>query len=351
MKHLTILVPEVQNDILSIAAVYELFGCANAYFEQIGGTKLFKIELAGLSAKVDFEGGLFTVAPHVHISAISKTDLVIVPSLSRCNFQRALEENRLLIAWLAKQYKAGAEIASLCTGAFMLAAAGLLDGKRCATHWVAADPFREMFPDVNLQSEKLITDQNGIYTNGGAYCFLNLVLYLLEKYYGRPTAIHCSRIFEIKIDHQLPSGFTIFRAQKSHADELVRRAQAYIENNIRERISVKGLASGLAVSRRQFDRRFLRATGNTAGQYLQRVRIEAAKKIFETTRKSISQVMEEVGYSDNKAFRAAFKNCTGLLPLHYKRKYNMEATHELRSTPGIAVPQKTRLAKLQRTQF
>jgi len=320
MKHLTILVPKGQNNLSSIVGAYKIFTRANEYRKK----PLFKIQLAGVSKKVDFYDGLFTVKPHTNISAITKTDLIIIPSLNH-NYREAVKGNALLIDWIEKQYRNGAEIASICTGAFLLACSGLLDGKSCSTHWAAADNFRTMFPKVNLQADKLITDENGIYTNGGAYSFLNLMLYLVEKYYDRQTAIFCSKVFQIELDRQSQSAFTIFTGQKSHGDEMVKKAQAYIENNLDEKISMESLSSKFAVGRRNFDRRFIKATGNTPVEYSQRVKIESAKKAFENTRKTINEVMYEVGYSDVKAFREVFRKITGISPLEYRSKYNKEA--------------------------
>jgi transcriptional regulator GlxA family with amidase domain len=236
MKHLTILVPEGQNNLSSIVGAYKIFTRANAYWKGVGRKELFTIQLAGTSKKVEFYEGLFTVKPHTNFSAIKKTNpnLIIIPSLNH-NYQKAVKGNSAnagLIDWIAKQYKDGAEIASICTGAFMLAASGLLDGKSCSTHWSTADDFRSMFPKVNLQIDKLITDENGIYTNGGAYSFLNLIVYLVEKYYDRQTAIFCSKVFQIEIDRQSQSAFTIFTGQKLHGDEMVKKAQALIESNL-----------------------------------------------------------------------------------------------------------------------
>jgi transcriptional regulator GlxA family with amidase domain len=324
MKHLTILVPDGQNNLSSIVGTYKIFTRANEYWKKTGRKELFKIELAGISKNVEFYGGLFTVQPHTNISAITKTNLIIIPSLNY-NYQKTVKENKLLIDWIEKQYKNGAEIASICTGAFMLASSGLLDGKTCSTHWAVADDFRNMFPKVNLQADKLITDENGIYTNGGAYSFLNLVIYLVEKFYDRQTAIYCSKIFQIEMDRQSQSAFTIFTGQKLHGDEMVQKAQAYIESKVDERISVERLSSRFAVGRRNFDRRFIKATGNTPVEYSQRVKIESAKKAFETSRKTINEVMYEVGYSDVKAFREVFRKITGMSPLEYRGKYNKEA--------------------------
>lgn len=321
MQHLTILVPEGENNLSSIIGAFKLFTRANDYRKEREGEPLFKIELAGISEKVEFYDGLFSVKPHTSISCIAKTDLVIIPSLNH-QYEKALYGNQQLITWIAEQYKNGAEIASICTGAFLLAATGLLDGKSCSTHWIVADRFRDQFPDVDLQADKLITDEQGIYTNGGAYSFLNLMLYLIEKKYDRQTALFCSKVFQIEIDRQSQSEFIIFKGQKLHGDEIVREAQLYMESNLREKISVEQLSSGLAVGRRHFDRRFVKATGNTPLEYLQRLKIESAKRAFETTRKTINEVMYEVGYSDTKAFREVFRKVTGMSPLEYRSKYN-----------------------------
>jgi transcriptional regulator GlxA family with amidase domain len=182
-----------------------------------------------------------------------------------------------------------------------------------------------MFPDVQLQTDKLITDEHGIYTNGGAYSFLNLVIYLVEKYYDRPTAIRCAKVFQIEMDRQSQSSFIIFRGQKLHGDDLVKEAQTYIETQVHEKISFEKLSSRFAVGRRNFDRRFIKATGNTPLAYAQRVKMEVAKKALESSRKTINEVMYEVGYSDVKAFREVFRKITGMSPLEYKHKYNKEA--------------------------
>jgi len=324
MKHLSILVPKGENNLSSIVGAYKIFSRANTYWKDTGRGELFKIQLAGISKKVDFYDGLFSVKPQIHISEIRKTDLIIIPSLNH-NYYKAVKENQAMINWVAQQYEKGAEVASICTGAFMLASSGLLDGKHCSTHWAAEATFRTMFPEVQLEPDKLITDENGIYTNGGAYSFLNLMIYLVEKYFDRQTAIFCSKVFQIEIDRQSQSAFTIFTGQKLHGDEMVKEAQAYIESNLHEKISVEHLSSLFATGRRNFDRRFIKATGNTPVEYAQRVKIESAKKAFETSRKTINEVMYEVGYVDIKAFREVFRKITGMSPLEYRMKYNKEA--------------------------
>jgi len=324
MKHITILVPAGQNNLSSIVGAYKILSRANTYWLANHNKNRYKIELVGSAKKVDFHDGLFSVKPHTQFSTISKTNLIIIPSLNH-NYEQAIKKNALLIEWIKNQFKKGAEVASICTGAFLLASSGLLNGKTCSTHWAFADTFRTQFPTVNLQSDLLITDESGIYTNGGAYSFLNLILYLVEKYFDRQTAIFCSKVFQIEIDRQSQSAFAIFTGQKTHSDEVIKRAQNFIENNLQKKISMEDLSFRLAVSRRNFDRRFIKATGNTPVEYTQRVRIEVAKRAFETSQKNINEVMYEIGYSDVKAFRTVFKKITGISPLEYKTRYNKES--------------------------
>ena len=233
--------------------------------------------------------------------------------------------NYPFIHWMKEQrVRHQVEIASLCRGAFLLAETGLMRGKACATHWLTHDVFREMFPQVLLAPDKVICEDNGIYSSGGAYSFLNLLLHLIEKYYGRETAIWCSKVSEIEFDRIGQNQFVIFNGQKDHSDEEIMSIQEYIEQHYAEKISVEELASRTASSSRNFVRRFKKATHNTPIEYIQRVRIEAAKKKLESSTMTVHEVMYASGYHDDKAFRTLFKRYAGLTPLEYRNKYNRE---------------------------
>lgn len=323
MKQVSIVVPNGNVNLSSITGSFEILSRANDYWQKIGNKPMFEICIAGFSTELKLNAGFFSIHP-VNIKEIKRTDLLIIPSLSH-DYDNILKDNKELIIWIREQYKSGAELASICTGAFLLAATGLLEGKSCSTHWNAAAGFKRLFPNINLHIDKLLTVEKGIYTNGGAYSFLNLILFLVEKYFDRQTAIYCSKVFQIDIERNSQSPFSIFQTQKNHGDEVICKAQTYIEENLSGKISFEDLASKLATSRRNFDRRFIKATGNTPVEYLQRVKVEVAKSTLEKGRKSIFEVMNEVGYSDDKAFREVFKKITGLSPLDYRAKFNKEA--------------------------
>lgn len=326
MKHISIIVPAGEAVLSTIVGSYKIFSKVNDYMVASGQKQsdCFKIDLVGITKETSLYGGAFIVRPTKLIGEVDKTDLIIVTTIVG-DMQKELKNNAAFIPWIKEQrIKNNAEVASLCTGAFLLAETGLLNGKSCATHWAAADKFRQMYPQINLINEKIISEDNGIYSSGGAYSFLNLLLYLVDKYCGRHTAIWASKMFEIEFDRNNQNQFTIFNGQKEHSDEAIKDAQLFIENHFGEKISVEELARKFAISRRNFVRRFKKATENTPLEYIQRVKIEAAKKYLESSTNNISETMYTVGYNDSKAFRNIFKKYTGLSPAHYRSKYNRE---------------------------
>jgi transcriptional regulator GlxA family with amidase domain len=322
MKHISILVP--RGAILgSLEGSRQLLTQVNQFFKSMGKEPVFDVQLVGLSKETPISGGSFTVNTNVIFSDVKQTDLIIIPALDG-EITAAIDNNKEFLPWIIEQHNKGAEIASLCMGAFLLASTGLLKGKKCATHWMAANDFRRMFPDVNLVTEKIITDEQGIYSSGGAFSYLNLILYLIEKHAGRDMAILSSKVFAIEMERDNQSSFIIFQGQKDHADDPIKKAQEFIEKNYQEKISVEQLASMFALGRRNLERRFKKATANTVAEYIQRVKIEAAKASLERSRDNVNEVMYNVGYTDTKAFRNTFKRITGLSPMDYRNKYQRE---------------------------
>ena len=267
---------------------------------------------------------MFSVHTDKQLKDVEKTDLVFIPALFG-KMQAAVSKNKMLIPWINEQYKKGAEIASLCVGAFLLASTGLLNGKKCSTHWGFQNEFREMFPEVEVIDGSIITQEHRIYSSGGANSYWSLLLHLVEKYTDRETAILASKYFAVDIDRDSQAAFAMFRGQTNHTDTAIKKAQSHIEKNISEKITVDGLADMVSVGRRSFERRFKLATCNTVLGYIHRVKIEAAKRSFESSRKNINEVMFDVGYTDTKAFRTMFKKITGLTPIEYRNKYNKQA--------------------------
>ena len=323
MKHVSLLVPDGECSITTIEGTYQILLRVNDWLVEAGEEPMFDVQLVGQSDEVQMKEGRFRICPDVCFTAVRRTGLIIIPSVHG-NKTRINEENRPMLDWVTDQYRQGAAVASMCIGAFLLAGTGLLNGRSCTTHWDFAHEFRQMFPEVNLVEDKIITDENNIYTSGGAYSWLNLVIYLVEKYCGRDIAVTCSKGFQVDFQRVSQSPFIIFSGQKDHEDQAVQAAQEYIEKNCHCKITVDELAERLILGRRNLERRFKKATGNTVMEYIQRVKMEAVKKSLETSRLGVNEVMDRVGYTDPKAFRMTFKKVTGLSPLQYRNRYNRE---------------------------
>lgn len=321
MKHISVIVPMGKTVVDTVIAPYNLLRMANAKMPK---SRQFRIDLVGLNKQEVTYQGLFSIKPTATIDEVSKSDLIVISPISG-NLSEEIENNKLFINWIKQQrIENGSELASLCKGAFLLAETGLVNGKTCATHWTAHDEFKLRYPEVNLMPENIICEEGGIYSSGGAYSILNFTLYLIERYFGREIAIWCSKIAEIDFDRRSQSEFIVFSGQKNHEDEAIRKAQNYIEQNYQEKLTVDELASIVHLNSRSFLRRFKKATYNKPLEYIQRVKIEAAKRQLENTSQTVLQVMYYVGYNDEKAFRATFRKFSGLAPKEYQMKYNRE---------------------------
>lgn len=319
MKHISIL---LLNDVNlgSLENARQGLMKANEFLKLQGKQPAFQIELVGLTSDVKLNKGLYAVHVDKVLTEIPKTDMIIISPIQN-DLQESLKSNEGFIPWIIEQYNAGAEVVSLCLGAFILGSTGLLNGKDCVTHWQATHQFQQLFPKARLMPDKLLTDEDRIYTGGGAFSSANLILYIIEKHIGREASVFCSKIFQIDMGRNSQSPFIIFTGQKDHADEDIKTLQEHLENNYQKKISVDQLSQNYGIGRRSLERRFKKATGNTVIEYFQRVKVEAAKRELEKGYKTISEVMFDVGYSDHKSFRNVFRKYSGMSPTNYKTKY------------------------------
>ena len=327
MKHISIIIPQGQFSLVNVEGAHHLFGWSNQLLAELGRKPMFTVELVGLKRSATICGGLYTIHPQRLIGDVKRTNLIILPAV-HSDQTEALRLNAQLLPWLVDQHRRGAEIASFCVGSFLLAATGLLAGRACSTHWRYAQMFRALYPDALLTDDKIVTDADGIYTSGGAYSFTNLLVYLVEKYAGRDVALLTARTFMIDLGQHSQGAFALFAGQKDHGDATVLEAQAFIESNVGEKLSVDAVLARLPLGRRTFERRFKKATANSVGEYIQRVKMEAAKKALESGRANINEAMWEVGYSDAKAFRDVFRKTTGLSPAAYRARYSVGVSGE-----------------------
>jgi transcriptional regulator GlxA family with amidase domain len=319
MKQISFLLPGGKLKPTSLFGAIEIFEKANQFLHEKGEAPYYEIQLVGNEVGQPMLNSFFLLGSLKSISEVKKTDCIIIPAFEP--EENAIGKYGNALAWVVNQYKRGAEVASLCTGAFLLASSGLLDDKPCSTHWKAEAAFKRMFPDLKLVTDKIITDHKGIYTAGGGMSAFNLCLYLVEKYNGRETALYCSKVLQLDIERRSQAPFSIFKGLKSHSDDVIKGIQEFIELNTEEKITVDSLAVKCHMDRVNFSRRFKKATQISPIDYIHQVKMEAAKRELESGRKNINEVMYSTGYIDIKAFRTIFKKVTGLSPTEYKTKF------------------------------
>lgn len=318
MKNLAILLSK-NHRLLSIAAMLDMFETVNGYVKEESGAPFFEISLfhAMDTEPVQYAG--YQTRP---IQGSGKQDLILLPAFRNVDPKTAVMANSEAIVWLQGQYKEGAAIASFCTGAFLLAATGLLNHRPATTHLQAVNAFIQAFPDVIMQPKAVVTEEDNVYTSGGATSSFHLMLKLVENYCGRDIAIRAAKYFAIDMDREQQSYFSTFLPLRNHGDELVTMVQQKISQSFNTSNTIEQLLVEVPASRRNLVRRFKLATGITPIEYLQKTRIEVAKKLLEQSRRSILEVMLETGYNDLKSFRQLFKKNVGLSPKAYREKFN-----------------------------
>lgn len=324
MKKVTILA--THNTVATtVLGPMDVFFLAGQLWNMISGvplTPFFDVEIVSETGEPVKCLNNLPIIPHRAISEVEKTDLIIISSIG--DIEKTLQHNQAAIKWLKQQHRRGASIASVCTGAFLLAETGLLKGKTATTHWGFMDLFRKRYPQIQLKPERLITDEGTLYCAGALAAGIDLSIYLVEKYCGHDVAIQCSKALLHDMGRQSQAPYRILNFQKRHADDAIRAVQLWLENHYSQPVDMNDVARTHGMSRRTFERRFKNATGDTPLFYLQKIRVEAAKKIIETQSLSFDQISYQAGYENSSHFREIFKKHTGLLPTQYERYFRHE---------------------------
>ncbi len=315
-----------QHRLLSVAAMLDVFDTVNRFYEEQGQRSFFRIVLVSTGSG---QPAAYPGYNSCSLTDVPQLDIIFIPAFATDDVTSAVGENGACLSWLQEQHRRGAEIASFCTGAFLLAATGLLDKKPATTHIQAAPAFARTYPMVKLKAGEITTFYQGIYTGGGATNSFHLMLRVLEKYCGAEIAVRAAKYFAIDMNREQQTYFSTFQPVQHHKDELVKMMQRSIENNFNKVDTIEQLLTEIPASRRNLVRRFKAATGCTPIEYLQKTRIEAAKRLLEQTDQSVLEVTLQAGYNDLKAFRQLFRKNTGMTPTAYREKFYRKKVIEL----------------------
>jgi transcriptional regulator GlxA family with amidase domain len=311
----------VASSITSPMDVFHLAGLTWGYSTGHEIESQFQVKIASVDGKPVRCANQLYIEPHCDIHEVKNPDLIMICSISDM-VDRVLEKNIGVIDWLTHRHRSGSHIASICTGAFVLAETGLLNGKSATTHWGFADLFRQRYPLVHLKPERLVVDEGDLYCSGGANSSFDLTIYLIEKMVNREVATQYAKAMVHDIGRFTQAPFAACTFCKDHHDQQILGVQKWIEKNYAQGINISLLAGDHGMSLRAFERRFKKATGDSPLFYLQKVRIEAAKALLEKAHSTFEEVTYHVGYEDVRSFRKIFQRHTGLSPKEYQRLYH-----------------------------
>jgi transcriptional regulator GlxA family with amidase domain len=286
----------------------------------VGAGRLFDVRLVGLSGRPVMCRDGVRLHPGALAPNLPTPDLVVVPGLDD-ELAASFALNRRWVPWLRRWHQAGARIASSCTGAFLVAEAGVLSGRAATTHWLFADELQRRYPSIEVIVDRMVIDHGDVITSGGATAFLNLVLYLLERFGGRERANLAARVLLIDGHRHSQLPYVAVLPGRFHDDLLVHAIQQHIDRHLDEPLQVGELAAQFGLSSRTLTRRFASATGDGPQAYLRHARVQHGKRLLETTRDPIDEIRRDAGYHDPAAFRRVFKQTTGLSPSEYRRAY------------------------------
>lgn len=325
MKHISII---VYQGVLSTAVsnTASLLMSANESAVRRGIPVPFNIELVGVRDKTIQSNLPVQFSCSRIISEEFETDVVIIPPMSTEpeHIDSLLAENNDLIHWIKEKYEQKKQLISLCTGAYFLAESGLLDHMPATSHWGAMEDLQKRYPFIDFKPDHVVTHSKAIITGGGGFSSLNAMLYFIEHNCSKEISVELSKFYALDYGRTSQSIFTVFSGQRLHDDHEIHKAQSYIEQTFTTDITVEQIAGEVNMSRRNFIRRFKNATRLNPIEYIQRVKVEAAKKAFETGESNVADVTYSIGYNDLKTFRTVFKRITGLTPVDYRNKYKSQ---------------------------
>lgn len=322
MKKVTILAPH-NTMATTIFGPMDILNQAGRLWNQVHGlpkAPFFDVSIASADGQPIRSVNNVFIQPHLGIEDVIQTDLIIISSATYID--QILEKTPKVTDWLRLHYNQGTHIASICTGVFLLAETGLLDGKTATLHWGFTDMFRRRYPKVRLEQERIFIDHGSLYCSAGVSAGLDLCLYLVEKYCGKRIAVESAKTMVLDMGRLSQNPYGSLTLRKDHGDALVGKIQDWIEANGSQDIDYDWLANEFGVSLRSMERRFRRSVGVTPLGYLHKVRVEKAKLLLEEGKLNFTEITFEVGYEDVPFFRKIFFRHTGLKPYEYRNKFS-----------------------------
>ena len=323
-KPLDVTIVLLDNGFVSTAiGPMEVFYAAGRLMQTLLGKPAqprFNVRMAAIGGKPVTSVYGIAVLPNCALEDVTQTDLVLITASHSC-LEDQIPNKQSIVSWLRAANESGCSLAGVCSGVALVAETGLLDQRRATTHWGVVDLYRQRYPKVRWHPEHFITEDAGLFCGGGVYAAIDLSLYLVEKYCGHEIALECAKSLMVAPPRNLQSGYAVAPLSRPHGDERVKQIENELQVNFDQNISMEAVAAGHAMSPRNLLRRFKAATGYLPGEYVQLLRISAARQLLERGRAPVQKVATAVGYEDSTHFRNLFKRHTGMTPSEYRSRF------------------------------
>jgi transcriptional regulator GlxA family with amidase domain len=305
-----------------VAGVMDILSFANSQHRSNKDVDLFEIEIVTETGEPANGFSKLPIQAQRSIKTKSNFDLIYVPGFVGHHPELLLKQIKLT-NWLYLQYKKGTVMTAACNGNFLLAEAGVLNGKRATTHWSLADAFRSRYKDIVLEPEKIVIDNGSVISAAGVTAYFNLALFLIERYASKELAVTSAKVFLVDSGRKIQTPYQMYQVAKNHGDEEIVRVQDWLEKKFNENITLEKMTEISNLGTKTLMRRFKKVTGETPMMYLQKLRIENAKRLLESKRVSFNEITWKVGYNDVSSFHKVFKLETGLTPIEYRSKFSI----------------------------
>ena len=320
-------IPEVMaSTLLGLYDVLNSFHLLATYGDGLAARAQFKAEIVATTAGPLSSASGVRVEAMRSIEQIDSADVIIIPSVLVAGGEWQQGRYPALVEWLTKMHKAGTQLCSTCSGVLLLAETGLLDGKDATIHWMYAQTFRRNFPNVRLRLERALVaagKRQEFLMSGASTAWHDLILYLIAQHAGPTAAQMVAKIFAFQWHADGFSPYVVFEPVTEHGDAAIQKAQSWLSRHFSVANPIEQAARVSAIPERTFKRRFKSATGHAPIDYVQRLRIEEAKRRLERTRAPVDEIGWNVGYEDPAFFRRLFKRVTGVTAGAYRRKFQI----------------------------
>jgi transcriptional regulator GlxA family with amidase domain len=305
-----------------IVGVMDIFAFASSHYQASDQKDLFDISIiteTGLPAN-----GFSKFAIHAQRSIKTKSefDLIYIPGFVG-EVEGIIIRQKKLIDWLKKQYHKGVILAAACNGNFILAETGALDRKKATTHWSLANTFRQRYSQITVEPEKILIDNGQVISAAGVTAYLNLAIFLVGRYGSKDLALASAKIFLVDSGRKIQTPYQMFHVAKNHGDDEVVQVQEWLEANYSKAITLEEMTHVCNLTKKTLTRRFRKVTGDSPMSYLQKLRVENAKRLLESEKVAFNEVTWRVGYNDISSFHKVFKSETGLTPTEYRSKFSL----------------------------